>query len=298
MKLYAGGIVTNEFNEVLLIQRDDSRTWANPGGAIEAGELPTEAVSREVAEETGIKVLPVRLVGLYYRPEQNGTLLFFFRCLQRGGAIQTSNESLQVRFWPANPLPKPMLAIHQEMIQRGLAHQGGRPYWGQQRLAAGLRLMRWLIYSYRNSRRRLLGQPAYQSPPGWKVGAFSVIRNPAGAVLWVQRTDNGKWNLPGGGRNAGEAPWQTAIRETKEETGLTVSLDNLTGVYVKPAEQEIVFTFTAQVTAGQLQTGPEAADFAYWLPGREAPNSLPRHIERVQDALADHPAPMIRPQSS
>lgn len=294
MRLYAGGIVSNEFNEILLIQRDDSRTWANPGGAIEAGELPTEAVSREVEEETGLKVLPVRLVGLYYRPEQTGALLFFFRCLQRGGAIQTSAESLQVRFLPATPLPRPMLAVHQEMIGRGLVHGGGRPYWGEQRLSVGLRLMRWLIYSYKNSRRRLLGQPAYQPPPGWKVGAFTVIGNPAGEILWVQRTDNGLWNLPGGGRQSGEAPWQTAIRETKEETGFTVILDNLTGVYVKPAEQEVIFIFTAQVTAGQLQTGPEAADFAYWLPGREAPNTLPRHIERVSDAVSNHPTTLFR----
>ncbi len=41
-------------------------------------------------------------------------------------------------------------------------------------------------------------------------------------VLVLKRT-NGFWEFPGGGVNWGEDPRQTAIRETKEETGLDVT---------------------------------------------------------------------------
>ena len=64
MKLITSGIVTNQYGHVLLIQRDDSLTWAPPGGILEHGELPTEGVVREVREETGLMVTPVRLVAL------------------------------------------------------------------------------------------------------------------------------------------------------------------------------------------------------------------------------------------
>ncbi|MCB0030021.1 MAG: NUDIX domain-containing protein, partial [Anaerolineales bacterium] len=57
-----------------------------PGGGLDEGETPTEAVTREVEEETGLKTLPVRLVGLYFRQEKEADrLMFLFRCLVRGG---------------------------------------------------------------------------------------------------------------------------------------------------------------------------------------------------------------------
>ena len=136
MKLYADGIVTNEFNQALFIRRDDSRTWAQPGGAVERGETPTEALEREVEEETGLKVKPVRLVGLYYRAERpDGLLMFTFRCIQRGGELRASEESPSVGFLPVAPLPRPMLPVHRERLERALSHSGGPPYWGRQPMA-------------------------------------------------------------------------------------------------------------------------------------------------------------------
>ena len=48
----------------------------------------------------------------------------------------------------------------------------------------------------------------------------------------------------------------------------------------------MVFTFTAQITGGELTTGDEAAAFEYFSPGNEPDNTLPKHIDRATDAVS------------
>lgn len=297
MRLFAEGIVTNHLNEALFVLRDDSRTWALPGGALEADELPPQTAAREVEEETGVNVRPVRLVALYYWPEPpDGRLLFSFRCLQQGGEIRSSAESPEVGFMPATPPPKPMLGIHRERLERALSHYGGPPYWGTRHFPRPLRWASRLLYRYRDLRRQLRNEPAYQPPVDWEVGGFTILRNEAGEVLWIKRTDYNLWNLPGGGRRKMEAPWETAVRETREETGLEVRLTDLAGVYTKPTEREITFTFTAVVAGGTLRENNEAASFGYYAPGAEPRRAIPKHVQRLADALRPEEETIFRVQ--
>jgi len=297
MRLYADAIVTNQFNQALFVRRNDSRTWAPPGGAVEAGELATDAIKREVEEETGLKVMPVRLVGLYFRPEKpDGLLVFVFRCIQRGGRLQPSRESPQLGFMDVTPLPQPMLGIHREMFTRALAHSGGAPYWGYQPMPFGVRLLRDVLYKTYDLWRAVRRRPSFSPPPQWDTGAFTVLRDEADRVLWVRRRDYDIWNLPGGGRQGMEAPWETALRETREETGLNISLQDLSGVYAKPAANEILFTFQATTAGGSLQVNDEATEFAYFAPGDEPHNALPKHVQRVADALGPQQTTLFRLQ--
>lgn len=52
----AAGILIHE-NKVLLVKHKKLKIWLNPGGHIEAGELPHQAAEREFLEETGVRVI-------------------------------------------------------------------------------------------------------------------------------------------------------------------------------------------------------------------------------------------------
>jgi 8-oxo-dGTP diphosphatase len=59
---------------VLLIRRGHppfAGSYALPGGFVEIGETVEQACRREALEETGIKVEPLRLVGVYSDPERD-----------------------------------------------------------------------------------------------------------------------------------------------------------------------------------------------------------------------------------
>jgi 8-oxo-dGTP pyrophosphatase MutT (NUDIX family) len=54
------------------------------------------------------------------------------------------------------------------------------------------------------------------------VGARGIVRDDAGRVLLIRRSDNGYWALPAGAMELGESIAECAAREVFEETGLTV----------------------------------------------------------------------------
>lgn len=300
MKLAATGIVTSGDGSVLMIKRDDTRTWTAPGGSLDAGELPTEAVVREVEEETGYKVFPVRLVGLRFVPlKPTGYLSFVFRCLLRGGTARTSAESLEVGFVPAYPVQAPMVRVQRQTVERALAHDGGPPVWERYKMRLidiiGKVVLFDFIYPIRRALKPITGR-THVIPVEWRIAAATVIRNETGEVLWSRRRDDGRWNLPHGAGEPMEPPWETAVRETHEETGLSVELTDLTGVYLRPEEAEMVFVFAADVTNGTLTKGPESAEFGYFASGDEPDNALPLHVERVADAVAPREATLFRRQ--
>jgi 8-oxo-dGTP pyrophosphatase MutT (NUDIX family)/ubiquinone/menaquinone biosynthesis C-methylase UbiE len=127
------------------------------------------------------------------------------------------------------------------------------------------------------------------------VGANVAIFNDAGQLLLTRRQDNGLWCLPGGHMDLGETPDQTAVREAMEETGLTVQLERLVGLYSSyypqgtfgqdsPARAIMVVLFRAQPIGGELTLNAEVTEFG-WFDAEHLPQDLiPQHVRRIRDA--------------
>ncbi len=106
----ANVVTVNDAGEILLIRRADNGNWALPGGAMDIGESLPEAAVRETAEETGIEVAIVGLVGIYSDPRHvilytsNGEVRqefsVVFKARPVGGEPRPSDESREVR-WAA-----------------------------------------------------------------------------------------------------------------------------------------------------------------------------------------------------
>jgi 8-oxo-dGTP pyrophosphatase MutT (NUDIX family) len=89
-----------------------------------------------------------------------------------------------------------------------------------------------------------------------------AITNDAGQLLMIHKVDNDLWALPGGGHDVGESITDTAVREVREETGLAVEIERLTGTYTNPnhvmayddgeVRQQFSLCFRGQIVGGQL----------------------------------------------
>ncbi len=129
----------------------------------------------------------------------------------------------------------------------------------------------------------------------FRIGVFAVILED-GKVLLGRRRDIDWWNLPGGGMEPGETVDEALRREVREETGLEVGIERLVGVYSKPQKQEVVLTFLCRVEGGELRETEEIIECRYFAPDALPLRTLPKHAERVRDALLNRPEAIIRAQ--
>src|SRR5258708_18902879 len=115
--------ICNDQGEVLLQRRSDNNQWGLPGGAMEPGEEPADAVIREVWEETGFEVIPEKIIGVYSGPYLHGfypngdeyqVFGIIFACRQIGGelSIDHDNESLELKYFQSDDLPMTIMPHH------------------------------------------------------------------------------------------------------------------------------------------------------------------------------------------
>ena len=118
-----------------------------------------------------------------------------------------------------------------------------------------------------------------------KVGAFTVIFDRERKVLRCHRRDFDVWNLPGGGVEENEAPWDAAVREAREEVGVDIEIVRLTGVYWKPKSSDLIFNFEGRIIGGVPTTSDEADQVGYFPTNALPTNTAPLQVERIRDAL-------------
>jgi len=98
-----------------------------------------------------------------------------------------------------------------------------------------------------------------------------------GRLLLQRRRDTGQWALPMGKMELGETPSQCAIRETREETGITVEVTGILGIFSDPGHivaygdgeirQEYEVILLGRPVSGTPMVNDEASDVAWVPPG-------------------------------
>lgn len=92
------GVVTDDQGRVLVIQRRDNGAWQLPGGVLELNETVEDGMCREVAEESGLTVRPVRLTGVY-KNMKLGVVALVFLAEAVAGEPTPTDESAAVDWW-------------------------------------------------------------------------------------------------------------------------------------------------------------------------------------------------------
>jgi ADP-ribose pyrophosphatase YjhB (NUDIX family) len=83
--------IIDDRGRFLVIQRADNGHWEPPGGVLELGESIHDGLVREVLEETGYRVRPVGLTGVY-KNVARGIVALVFRGEVLGGREQPGEE--------------------------------------------------------------------------------------------------------------------------------------------------------------------------------------------------------------
>ncbi|MFN1598922.1 NUDIX domain-containing protein [Vibrio harveyi] len=124
-------VILNQNNQLLLQKKSDG-SWSLPAGMIEPGESPSQAVIREVREETGLAVEVERVLGVfggegfgfaYPNGDQVEYTVIMFKCQQTGQFAEDLDEETIALAWfsrsdmPTLALPYPLECLFAENIE-------------------------------------------------------------------------------------------------------------------------------------------------------------------------------------
>lgn len=96
---------------LLLVRERSDGLWTLPGGWADIGQSPSEAVVREIREESGYHTRAVKVLAVYDRnkhphlPLPHHAFKIFFRCELLGGEATTSIETDGVGFFGEDEIP-------------------------------------------------------------------------------------------------------------------------------------------------------------------------------------------------
>lgn len=114
--------------------------------------------------------------------------------------------------------------------------------------------------------------------------AAATIRDD-GRVLAIRRRDNGHWEPPGGILELNETIEDGLKREVREETGLDVEIDRLTGVYKNMTHGIVALVFRCHVVNGMPRSTDEASQTAWLTPAEVRERMSEAFAIRLLDAL-------------
>ncbi len=129
------------------------------------------------------------------------------------------------------------------------------------------------------------GETGYPTP---KVDIRAVLFRGCDEILLVQeKLDENRWSLPGGWADIGYTPFEVAVKEVREETGLDTEAVRLLALLDKkhhahpPQPWYIYKAFVrCRVVGGTLQDDTSETAGVRWVPRRELP-TLALSTDRV-----------------
>lgn len=136
------------------------------------------------------------------------------------------------------------------------------------------------------------------------VATTSFVLDDQDRVLLIHRTDNDLWALPGGAQEFGEYVAETAVRETREESGIETEVVGVVGIYTNPnhvvaysdgeVRQQFSICFRARPIGGEPRPSDESSEVE-WI-SREKLDQLNIHPSmrlRIDHGFAGKSEPYI-----
>ena len=119
----AAAMWLTQSNKLLLVRRAIEPAkgyWTIPGGFVDAWENPAETAARECAEETGLKVIPEKLLDVVssQHPSSGAGFVIFYRGKIMSGDLQAGDDADAVDWFSINQLPEIAFYATQIMIDR------------------------------------------------------------------------------------------------------------------------------------------------------------------------------------
>jgi 8-oxo-dGTP diphosphatase len=216
----AYGVCRDRAGRILLARNSDASEfpglWTLPGGGVEQGEHPDDAVVREFAEETGLTVridalrtVTADVARLPVLGDLEHTDRIVYDVSVVGGELRAEvGGTTDLVSWVSEAAPADLALMPFTAQALGLpfsSHESGESDEG---LARPQRVQRF--------------------------GAYAVATDPAGRILLTRISPGypgaGLWHLAGGGTDHGETPERALARELYEETSQRGRVTGLLGI--------------------------------------------------------------------
>lgn len=229
MRLIVGGVLTDYRGRVLL-QQTGAKSLSPVRRALERGVLPADTLARAFREETGLIVMPVRLVALRYDAgAPGGELAFWFRCTMRGGDLETPPGGNPAGFFDL-PLPAALPETDKRQIELALRHPGGGPVMAEAPARLGAQLGRLLG-----------GRKVAREADYWRV-AVGILAQPSDApVEWLVAESDAPAATPA---ESSQPPWATARRLLERAQAADSPALSLARVEIAPDQPAMTLVFT------------------------------------------------------
>lgn len=139
-----------------------------------------------------------------------------------------------------------------------------------------------------------------------KPSAGAFVRDDPGRILLIRRDDNGNWSMPGGAMDPGESLTACAVRETLEETGISIEVTGLVGIWTDPrhrieytsdgeVRQEFTIIYAGRYLAGEPTPSAESTHVE-WVSPDAVPSLQMDRSQRIRiDWALSHDYPHVDP---